>query len=69
MYFETDVIWLRMNEEQQGRLDAGLELARATLGYGAPPWQCLEALSQEWLGAHGEWCAPGNPELAEVAKP
>ncbi|MHC4341528.1 MAG: hypothetical protein ACYSX0_15120 [Planctomycetota bacterium] len=68
MYSETDVIWLRMNEEQQERLDAGLELARATLGYGAPRWQCMEALGQEWLGSHGRWCAQDDPEVIEATQ-
>ncbi|MHC4342654.1 MAG: HNH endonuclease, partial [Planctomycetota bacterium] len=64
--FEVDVLWLRMSPEQQDRLDAALAVARKTLSLAAPRWQCEEAICQEWLGDHGEWC-PSDDEKPESA--
>jgi hypothetical protein len=63
-HFEVDVLWLRMDAEQQDRLDAAIAVARKTLSLAAPRWQCEEAICQEWLGDHGEWC-PCDGEKAE----
>ena len=60
--FEAESLMLRMTPEQQDRLDAALSLARETLGFGAPRWQCLEAICQEWLGEFG------FPELEEAGE-
>jgi hypothetical protein len=59
--FESESLRIRMSPAQQDRLDRALDLAAATLGGGAPRWQCLEAIAQEWLGEHGEW-APEEEE-------
>ncbi|MHC4338643.1 MAG: HNH endonuclease signature motif containing protein [Planctomycetota bacterium] len=59
--FEVEVLWLKMDEEQQERLEAAIAVARKTLSMAAPRWLCEEAIWQEWLGAHGAWC-PGEEE-------
>jgi hypothetical protein len=53
--YEVESLWLKMTPAQQDRLDAALALAQETLGPGAPRWQCLEAICQEWLGTFGAW--------------
>jgi len=53
--FESESLRFRMSPAQQDRLDAALKRADEALGGGAPRWQCLEALAQEWLGEHGGW--------------
>jgi hypothetical protein len=65
-HFEVEVLWLRMDEEQQDRLEAAIAVARRTLSMAAPRWQCEEAIWQEWLGAHGAWC-PGGDEHTSPA--
>ncbi|MHC4342176.1 MAG: hypothetical protein ACYSX0_18415 [Planctomycetota bacterium] len=64
--FEVEVLWLRMDEEQQERLEAAIAVARKTLSLAAPRWQCEEAIWQEWLGTHGAWC-PGDEGEHESA--
>ncbi|MFQ5845429.1 MAG: hypothetical protein ACE5JG_10635, partial [Planctomycetota bacterium] len=58
--FEAQSLWLRMTAKQQDRLDAAIGLAQESLGYGAPRWQCLEAICQEWLGTFGAWVPEGG---------
>jgi hypothetical protein len=71
--FESESLRLRMSPAQQDRLDEALALAAETLGGGVPRWQCLEAISQEWLSEHGEWApeegGAGGPEPPAEAKP
>ncbi|HEX5135983.1 MAG TPA: HNH endonuclease signature motif containing protein [Planctomycetota bacterium] len=51
--YDTESLRVRMAPAQQDRFDAALKLADETLGGGAPRWQCLEALAQEYLSEHG----------------
>jgi hypothetical protein len=51
--YETASLRVRMTPEQQGKLDEALARADETLGGGAPPWQRLEALAEEYLAEHG----------------
>ncbi len=44
---------LDMTQEDRARLDRAMALAGRLLGVGAPRWQRLEAICQEFLGAHG----------------
>jgi hypothetical protein len=50
--FESDTLVLPMTAGQQARLDAALALAKEDIGPEARRWQCLEALSDEWLSEH-----------------
>jgi hypothetical protein len=65
--FQVESLWLRMTPAQQDRLDAALALARETLGPGAPRWQCLEAICQEWLGTFGAWLPKDEKKEAPAA--
>jgi hypothetical protein len=53
---------LGMTPRQQDRLDVAIAIARDHLGPGRKDWEYLEAICQEWLGAHGAWV----PEEAEA---
>jgi len=66
--FETETIWLRMTKDQQELLDRAIEAAQETLGLGAPHWQCLEAICQEWLGSYAAW-VPGGPHDSAPPEP
>ncbi|MHC4342851.1 MAG: HNH endonuclease [Planctomycetota bacterium] len=67
--FEVEVLWLRMDESQQDRLEAAIAVARKTLSMAAPRWQCEEAIAQEWLGAHGAWCPSEEEQNSLPANP
>ncbi len=41
-----------MNADQRATLDEAMELAKVVLGGKARPWECIEALCQEYLGEH-----------------
>jgi hypothetical protein len=58
--FETETIWLKMTKEEQDLLDRAIAAAQESLGLGAPRWQCIEAMCQEWLGSFAAW-VPGGP--------
>ena len=66
--FESESLELAMTAPQQDRLDAAIALARDDLGP-APRWQCVEAICQEWLGAHGEWVPVEGEASASAAPP
>jgi len=66
---EAEALRLAMTEAQQDRLDAALLLAREVVGLGAPRWQCLEALCQEWLGGHGGWAPLEAPARVPAGDP
>jgi hypothetical protein len=51
--FETESLRVRMTPAQQTKLDEALKRADETLGGGAPLWQRIEALAQEFLCEHG----------------
>jgi len=63
--FEIESLVLRMTAEEQDRLDTALALADELFGFGAPRWQRLEAICQEWLGTHGDW-TPGEGKSRAV---
>ncbi|MHC4134536.1 MAG: HNH endonuclease [Planctomycetota bacterium] len=68
--FEVETIWLRMTEEQQDILDQAIEAAQETLGLGAPRWQCVEAICQEWLATYAAWAPEGSdPPVAAATEP
>ncbi|BDG03887.1 HNH endonuclease signature motif containing protein [Anaeromyxobacter oryzae] len=48
---------LALGPEERARVDAALELAGKLLGAASPRWQRLEAMAQEFLGAHPDRCA------------
>ncbi|MCK6460227.1 MAG: HNH endonuclease, partial [Planctomycetes bacterium] len=52
--FEAEAIVLPMTPGQQERLDAALALARDDLGPEAKRWQCMEAISEEFLSSFAE---------------
>jgi hypothetical protein len=58
--FEAEIIFLKMTTEEQDLLDRAIEAAQESLGLGAPRWQCIEAMCQEWLGTFAAW-VPGGP--------
>jgi len=60
--FEVESLRLRMSPAQQDRLDAALAHAQRSIGPGAPRWQCLEAICQEWLGAFSDVDPPAPPD-------
>jgi hypothetical protein len=64
--FEAEVVVLPMTPEQQDRLDAALALAKEDLGPEAKPWQCMEAIAQEFLSSFAEFDVegPGEPIAA-----
>ncbi len=57
--FECEAIVFPMTAEQQARLDRGLAFAKESIGPEARRWQCLEAMSEEWLSDHGDWEGKG----------
>ncbi|MFQ5844899.1 MAG: hypothetical protein ACE5JG_07920 [Planctomycetota bacterium] len=63
--FEAESLWLRMTPAQQDRLDAAIALAQQAMGFGAPRWQCVEAICQEWLGTFGAWLPEEEAEPPE----
>jgi hypothetical protein len=63
--FDTESLRVQMTPAQQDRFDAALKLADETLGGGAPRWQCVEALAQEYLSEHG---SEGDVEGARGAE-
>ncbi|MCK6459843.1 MAG: HNH endonuclease [Planctomycetes bacterium] len=64
--FETESLRARMTPGQQDRFDVALKRADETLGGGAPLWQRLEALAQEYLSGHG---APEDVEGVRGPEP
>lgn len=66
--FEAESLLLRMDATQQDRLDTAISMAQETLGLGAPRWQCVEAICQEWLGTYGAWC-PDAEEAGTLLSP
>ena len=67
--FDVEALVLHMNTNQYERVDAALEMAELVVGPGAPDWQRLEAMCQEWLGWFGrpDWPTPepgSGPGLA-----
>jgi len=58
--FDVEALVLRVNANQHERVDAALEMAEFVVGPGAPDWQRLEAICQEWLGWFGkpDWPTP-----------
>ncbi|MCK6458786.1 MAG: HNH endonuclease, partial [Planctomycetes bacterium] len=64
--FETGSLRVRMTAAQQEKLDEALARADETLGGGAPLWQRLEALAQEYLSGHG---APEDAEGVRGPEP
>jgi hypothetical protein len=67
--FEAEVIVLPMTPEQQDRLDAALALAKEDIGPEAKRWQCMEAISLEFLSSFAEWDREGPGEPAPEAPP
>lgn len=59
--YEVESLYLLMTAEQQDRFDAGLAAANETLGFGAPKWQCQDAVYMEWLSGFAAW-APDRRE-------
>jgi len=51
---EARVLWLRMPEEQQARLDRALALAGEGLRDPVRRWQRLGAMANAWLADHGD---------------
>lgn len=45
-------VWMQLSPEQRSVVDAAMELARKVLGATTPRWELLEAILQEFLGAH-----------------
>jgi hypothetical protein len=64
--FEAEVMVLPMTPEQQDRLDAALALAKEDLGPEAKRWQCMEAISQEFLSSFAEFDGEGHGEPASA---
>jgi len=59
--FEAEVLVLPMTPGQQDRLDAALALAKADIGPEAKRWQCMEAISEEYLSTFAEFDPGGAP--------
>jgi hypothetical protein len=57
-----DRIRVSLAQEQRAVVDQAIELAGKLLGAAAPSWQRIEAIVEEYLGAHG-----GTPDAACVA--
>jgi hypothetical protein len=58
--FEAEAVVLPMTPEQQDRLDAALSIAKQEIGPEARRWQCMEAISQEFLSSFAEWDREGG---------
>ncbi len=51
-------VWVDVRPEQRAAFDQAMQVASAQLGTASSPWQRLEAICQEYLGAH----PPAGPD-------
>ncbi|HET7823865.1 MAG TPA: HNH endonuclease signature motif containing protein [Anaeromyxobacter sp.] len=61
-----DRVVVDLSADERARLDEAMALAGKVLGAGAPKWQRLEAICQEFLGAHP--VEPGEDEEKPVGE-
>jgi hypothetical protein len=59
-------IWVSVSPEARAALDEAMGLAGKVLGATSPRWQRLEAICQEYLGAHSERMERARPVQDEV---
>jgi len=63
--FDVETLLLRMDEEQQDRLDLAIGTANVACGHVVPKWMAVEAIGMEWADGQGRWW----PEEKEKARP